>query len=203
MRDLNRIGVQTKALLRGAGDLILRLRAPALAVLALVSSLPVSSPGLAQALRPTLSAAPISPKERVTVSVAGSASIALVTAQLPIARSRPGRRADYEAMVAMHARANGVPEDLVHRVIVRESKYQPNLIGRGGTIGMMQIKLATARGVGYTGTSEGLLDPQTNLTWAVKYLAGAWRAAQGNADLAVRKYAAGYYERRGRNTASR
>ncbi|NEV03189.1 lytic transglycosylase domain-containing protein, partial [Bradyrhizobium sp. UFLA 03-164] len=41
--------------------------------------------------------------------------------------------------------ANLVPEELVHRVIVRESKYQPHLIGRGGAIGMMQIKLATAR----------------------------------------------------------
>jgi len=32
---------------------------------------------------------------------------------------------------------------LVHRVIVRESRYQPGLVGRGGTIGLMQIKLAT------------------------------------------------------------
>ena len=34
-------------------------------------------------------------------------------------------RAQYESMVATHARANHVPEALVHRVIVRESKYQP------------------------------------------------------------------------------
>ncbi|NEV01965.1 transglycosylase SLT domain-containing protein, partial [Bradyrhizobium uaiense] len=54
-------------------------------------------------------------------------------------------RAQYEAMVAAEAQANLVPEELVHRVIVRESKYQPHLIGRGGAIGMMQIKLATAR----------------------------------------------------------
>ena len=69
-------------------------------------------------------------------------------------------RTQYEALVAAHARANGVPEALVHRVIVRESKYQPALIGRGGTIGLMQIKLATARGLGYTGTAEGLRDPR-------------------------------------------
>ncbi len=42
--------------------------------------------------------------------------------------------------------ANLVPEELVHRVIVRESKYQPHLIGRGGTIGLMQIKLADRAG---------------------------------------------------------
>jgi hypothetical protein len=103
-------------------------------------------------------------------------------------------RAAYEKMVAAHARANGVPEALVHRVIVRESKYHPDLIGRGGTIGLMQIKLATARGLGYTGDAEGLRDPETNLTYGVKYLAGAWRAAESNHDRAVHLYASGYYE---------
>ena len=103
------------------------------------------------------------------------------------------QRANYEAMVAAHAQANGIPEALVHRVIVRESRYQPHLVGRGGTIGLMQIKLATARGVGYTGTAAGLHDPETNLTYAVRYLAGAYRAANGNADRAVRYYAGGYY----------
>jgi soluble lytic murein transglycosylase-like protein len=67
------------------------------------------------------------------------------------------------------------------------------LIGRGDTIGLMQIKLATARGLGYTGTAEGLRDPNTNLTYAVKYLAGAYRAANGNHDRAVSYYASGYY----------
>jgi soluble lytic murein transglycosylase-like protein len=83
---------------------------------------------------------------------------------------------------------------LVHRVIVRESRYQPTLIGSGGTIGLMQIKLATARGLGYTGNAEGLRDPDTNLTYGVKYLAGAYRAANGDHDRAVHLYASGYYD---------
>ncbi|MGB3867131.1 MAG: lytic transglycosylase domain-containing protein [Xanthobacteraceae bacterium] len=103
------------------------------------------------------------------------------------------QRASYEAMAAAHARANNIPESLVHRVIMRESRYQPHLTGRGGTIGLMQIKLATARGVGYSGNAAGLYDPETNLTYAVRYLAGAWRAANGDADRAVRYYAGGYY----------
>jgi soluble lytic murein transglycosylase-like protein len=103
-------------------------------------------------------------------------------------------KADYDALVAKHAKANLVPEALVHRVIVRESRYQPNLIGHGGAIGMMQIKLPTARGLGYTGTAEGLRDPDTNLTYAVKYLAGAYRAANGDHNRAVSYYASGYYE---------
>src|SRR5258707_15561724 len=96
-------------------------------------------------------------------------------------------------MVASHAQANGVPEALVHRVIVRESRYRPALVGRGGTIGLMQIKLATARGLGYTGDAAGLRDPNTNLTYAVKYLAGAYRAANGDHRRAMAYYASGYY----------
>jgi soluble lytic murein transglycosylase-like protein len=117
----------------------------------------------------------------------------LATAVALLPQAAQAQRAQYDALVASHAQANGVPEALVHRVIVRESRYQPHLIGRGGTIGLMQIKLATARGLGYTGTAEGLRDPNTNLTYAVKYLAGAFRAANGNHDRAVSYYASGYY----------
>src|SRR5450432_4753170 len=116
---------------------------------------------------------------------------AIVVLQFP--QSALAQRAQYETLVASHAQANGVPEALVHRVIVRESRYQPHLIGRGGTIGLMQIKLGTARSLGYTGTAEGLRDPDTNLTWAVKYLAGAYRAANGDHSRAMHYYASGYY----------
>jgi soluble lytic murein transglycosylase-like protein len=120
--------------------------------------------------------------------------IALAAAMVLAApRMSLAQRAQYDALVSTHAMANGVPEALVHRVIVRESRYQPQLIGRGGTIGLMQIKLATARGLGYTGTAEGLRDPNTNLTYAVKYLAGAYRAANGDQRRAVAYYAGGYY----------
>ena len=84
---------------------------------------------------------------------------------------------DIDKLVAAHAQANAVPETLVHRVILRESRYRADLVGRGGTIGLMQIKLPTARGLGYQGDAEGLRDPGTNLEFGIKYLAGAWRAA--------------------------
>ena len=103
------------------------------------------------------------------------------------------QRAQYEALIATHAQLNLVPEVLVHRVIVRESKYQAKLLGHGGAIGLMQIKLATARALGYTGDAEGLRDPETNLKYGVRYLAGAYRAAGGDHDRTVKYYAAGYY----------
>src|ERR1700727_1808243 len=114
-------------------------------------------------------------------------------ATLPFPQIARAQHAQYDELVATHARANAVPEALVHRVIVRESRYQPALVGRGGTIGLMQIKLATARSLGYTGDAEGLRDPNTNLTYAVKYLAGAYRASNHDHDPSVHYYASRYY----------
>src|ERR1700726_3117701 len=121
------------------------------------------------------------------------AGLAAIVA-LPFPQAALAQRAQYEALVATHAQANGVPEALVHRVIVRESRYQPALVGRGGTIGLMQIKLATARSLGYTGSAEGLRDPNTNLLYGVKYLAGAYHAANGDHARAMHYYASGYYQ---------
>lgn len=97
-----------------------------------------------------------------------------------------------DALIASHAAANNVPESLVRLVIRRESGGNPRSI-HAGNYGLMQIRLGTARAMGYRGSAAGLLDPNTNMTYAVKYLAGAYRAAGGNADRAVHYYAAGYY----------
>ena len=80
----------------------------------------------------------------------------------------------------------------MRRVIKRESGGNPRVVS-AGNYGLMQIKLATARSMGYTGTAAGLLDADTNMTYAVKYLAGAYRVANGNTNRAVHYYAAGYY----------
>jgi soluble lytic murein transglycosylase-like protein len=121
--------------------------------------------------------------------------LALVTALMALhfPQAAQAQRAKYEALVATHARANLVPEALVHRVIMRESRYQAELVGRGGCIGLMQIKLATARSLGYTGDAAGLRDPDTNLTYGVKYLAGAYRTANGDHERTLHYYASGYY----------
>jgi soluble lytic murein transglycosylase-like protein len=57
----------------------------------------------------------------------------------------------------------------------------------------MQIKHATARGMGYDGPANGLLDAETNLKYAVKYLRGAWLVADGDEGRADRLYQRGYY----------
>ena len=97
-------------------------------------------------------------------------------------------------MIAQHASANGVPPSLIHRVIMRESRYNPRAVS-AGNYGLMQIRLGTARAMGYAGSATGPLDAETNMTYAVRYLAGAYRAAGGNESRAVALYARGYYAR--------
>ena len=125
----------------------------------------------------------------IFVALAVSASAASAK-HLRVARLDANGNLD--SLVARHAAANNVPEDLVRRIIKRESGGNPRVVSKGN-FGLMQIKLATARSMGYTGTAAGLLDADTNMTYAVKYLAGAYHVAGGNTNRAVHYYAAGYY----------
>lgn len=119
------------------------------------------------------------------------ASASSVSAQNQSAASLDAN-GNLNALIARHAAANNVPVELVRRVIRRESGGNPRVVSNGN-FGLMQIKLGTARAMGYRGTAAGLLDADTNMTYAVKYLAGAYHAADGNANRAVHYYASGYY----------
>jgi soluble lytic murein transglycosylase-like protein len=126
------------------------------------------------------------------------ATLLVAAAAIPPASAKERRMAtldangNLDALVSKHAAANNVPEDLVRRVIKRESGGNPRVISKGN-YGIMQIRLGTARSLGYQGTAAGLLDADTNMTYAVKYLAGAYHVAGGNPSRAVHYYAAGYY----------
>jgi soluble lytic murein transglycosylase-like protein len=126
----------------------------------------------------------------LTILVALAATVTPASAQKQRLVFDPDGNLD--AMIARHAAANNVPENLVRRVIKRESGGRPHVVS-AGNYGLMQIKLPTARSMGYKGTAAGLLDADTNMTYAVKYLAGAYRVAGGNSNRAVHYYAAGYY----------
>lgn len=122
--------------------------------------------------------------------------VALVSATAASAQSQRVASLDangnIDALIAKHAAANNLPEDLVRRVIKRESRGNPRVISKGN-YGLMQIRIGTARAMGYRGTAAGLLDADTNMTYAVKYLAGAYHVAGGDHGRAVHYYAAGYY----------
>ena len=103
-----------------------------------------------------------------------------------------GRTPAMDRLVARHARELQIPESLLHRVIQRESGYNP-AARNGPYYGLMQIHPQTARIMGYRGDPKGLLDAETNLRYAGKYLRGAWLVSDGSHDKAVGWYARGYY----------
>ena len=105
--------------------------------------------------------------------------------------------------IAHYAQVYNVPEALIRRSIRRESGYNPK--ARNGPYwGLMQIRYDTARGLGYHGPARGLLDADTNLKYAVAYLANAYVVAGGDEDRAITLYAAGYYyEARRKNLLDR
>jgi soluble lytic murein transglycosylase-like protein len=128
-------------------------------------------------------------------SVCMAAAMLSLAAAMPAeARSRApiDANGNLSALISQYSTTYGVPESLIRRVIARESGGNARVVSRGN-YGLMQIKLATARGLGYTGGAAGLLDPDTNMRYAVKYLAGAWRLAGGSEARAVHHYASGYY----------
>lgn len=94
--------------------------------------------------------------------------------------------------IAHFARLYDIPESLIHRSVRRESNYNP-AAHHGPYWGLMQIRHDTAKGMGYKGPANGLLDADTNLTYAVPYLANAYRLSGGNEARAIQLYAGGYY----------
>lgn len=104
----------------------------------------------------------------------------------------PNETPELRALIVKYAQVHDIPEELIHRVIQRESDYRPG--ARNGPYwGMMQILPETAAQMGHQGSPSALLDAETTLLYAGRYLRGAWLVSDGDIDEAVMWYARGYY----------
>ena len=104
--------------------------------------------------------------------------------------------ARFASIVAKYAAETGVPPALAHAVIRVESNYRPNVTGSAGEVGLMQIKPATARMMGYSGSAKGLYDPETNIRFGMRYLAKAQSVGDGTTCGTILKYNAGHGAKR-------
>ena len=104
----------------------------------------------------------------------------------------PNETPELRRLINKYADVHGIPVTLLHRVIIRESTHNP-AARNGPYYGLMQILPATARSMGYRGSPDGLLDAETNLKCAGRYLRGAWLLSDGDEQTAVNWYARGYY----------
>ena len=104
----------------------------------------------------------------------------------------PNETLELRASINRWADHYGLPRALVHRLAIRESTHRP-WARNGPYWGLLQILPETARTMGFRGRPEDLLDADTNLEFALKYLRGAWIVADGDPDAAIGWYARGYY----------
>ena len=104
----------------------------------------------------------------------------------------PNETPELRALINKYAAVHDIPVTLLHRVIIRESTHRP-WARNGPYYGLMQILPETARTMGHRGPPEELLDAETNLKYAGKYLRGAWLLSDGDKATAVGWYARGYY----------
>ncbi len=104
----------------------------------------------------------------------------------------PNETPELRASINKWADHYELPRELVHKLAIRESTHRPWAVNRP-YYGLLQILPATARSMGYSGNAQGLLDADTNLEFAGKYLRGAWLLSDGDQQRAIFLYAKGYY----------
>ncbi|WJR66271.1 lytic transglycosylase domain-containing protein [Neorhizobium sp. CSC1952] len=102
------------------------------------------------------------------------------------------RQVHYADLIEKYADQYGVPVELANAVVQIESNFRPTVKGKAGEIGLMQIKPATARLMGYEGPDYGLYDPETNIRYGMKYLAGAHERGGGKTCGTILRYNAGH-----------
>ncbi|MCO6381861.1 MAG: lytic transglycosylase domain-containing protein [Vannielia sp.] len=104
----------------------------------------------------------------------------------------PQETPELRALINKYAKIHDMPAELIHRVCIRESTHNPRA-RNGPYYGLMQVLPQTARTMGFRGAPSDLLDAETNLKYAGKYLKGAWLVSGGDIDAAIGWYARGYY----------
>lgn len=98
----------------------------------------------------------------------------------------------YGSIISRYAEEYGLPEALAHAVVQVESNFRPDVTGAAGEIGLMQLKLSTARMMGYDGSAKALYDPETNIKYGMKYLAKAHELGGGTTCGTILRYNAGH-----------
>ena len=109
----------------------------------------------------------------------------------------------YDRIIAKYAASYGVPIAMAHAVVSIESGYHPSKRGSAGEIGLMQVKLQTARGMGYRGSAKGLYNPETNIRYGMAYLGAARKLGGKTVCGTVLKYNAGHFAKRMNPVSSR
>ncbi len=89
-----------------------------------------------------------------------------------------------------------LPPNLLSSLCYVESRHNISVVhehdGGDSSIGICQIKLKTAKYLGFKGTEKQLLDPKTNIYYAAKYLAYQRTRYHGDIKKAIIAYNKGH-----------
>lgn len=87
---------------------------------------------------------------------------------------------------------HGLPDRLLSSLCYVESKHDVSAYheddGKGNSVGICQVKLSTARMLGFKGTEKQLMVPQTNIVYAARYLRHQMDRYDGNITYAIISY---------------
>ena len=105
-------------------------------------------------------------------------------------------------LVSKASAKHGVPPQLIKAIIWRESKFKPNMRGKAGEIGLMQIRPETAviewqkgNNISDVPSEKQLFDPETNIdigTWYLAWTGKHWDGYKSQLMLQIAEYNAGY-----------
>lgn len=123
-------------------------------------------------------------------------SRSLIAAALSLCVASPAPAHEVPGIIAEAARSAGVPVALAQGIALVETRHRCELVGRHGERGPLQIKPATARGLGYRGTDADLSDCRTGAAWGMRYLRLALDRAGGDWMRGSTLYNAGIGSRR-------
>jgi soluble lytic murein transglycosylase-like protein len=97
------------------------------------------------------------------------------------------RQREFDDLIDLYAREQGISADLVRAVIQAESNFNPRAVSAKGAMGLMQLMPATARELGVGNPFH----PAENIRGGVTYLARLLDRYDQNVELALAAYNAG------------
>jgi ketosteroid isomerase-like protein len=118
-------------------------------------------------------------------------AVLLIGCALPGTRLRAQTGDSLRARISAIATAEGFEPATALALVAIESAFDTAAVGKGGPLGLMQIKLGTAAAIMPGVTRSDLFNPETNVRVGLRYLQSLMDLHHGDLETALRAYKGG------------